>query len=238
MENWHISATRTLIQNQFGSEQLQLAILPLRSVLDRQEYVRFHYHEVRDKFDHYVEENLTDRSLIEVIWSGDESAEENHQRFHVAIGAHVLGCVQGLHAIADIAAHATYYSLGLNLSSSPLKKAAINVASVVGAVRSTPVLERVALLLESIAEGSDFKHIDALSNHGKHRSLISPGLHEDQTGEAENRHWLQFDSFEFKGTIYPQVEVMPLLAREFHRTSRAFVDLGNEIHQALVARAA
>jgi hypothetical protein len=238
MDNWHIAATRTLIQSQFGQAQLQLANPPLKSVLDRQEYVRFHYHEVKDRFVGYVKENLTDRGLIEAIWSGDEAAEEKHQRFHVEIGAHVLACVQGLHAIADIAAHAAYYSLGLNLSATPLREAAINLASVVEEIRGVATLSRVASLLESLADGGEFKHIAALANHGKHRSLIAPGLHEDQTGKAEKRHWLQFGSFVFKGEVYPQVEVMPLLEREFNRGSRTFVDLGNEIHASLVARAA
>lgn len=238
MHTWHIAHTRDLIRTIFGHDQLQLAAPSLRSVVDRLSYARFHYFETIDRFDKYVAENLATKSLLQVALSNDENEILDNHHFHIEVGAHVIGCVQSLHAIADIAAHATYYSLGMNLDPKPLKEATIDVKKILDRPEGRSKSASTKAILRRLSGEGDFNHIAALSNYGKHRSLIRVGMHEDQKATSAARHKLEFPWFQYKGTPYPQKEVYSLLRHEIDRISLAFVELGNAIHLSLEERAA
>ena len=238
MNSWDIRATRELIRSRFGREQAKLASPPIQSMLDRLKYARFHFYAAKDGFLAYVDDDLKARSLLEVWLTDDPVEADRNDRFHIEIGSHVLGCVQGIHAVADIAAHAAYYSLAIDTTDLVLPETAIANVSVVKLLKPNSSFSAVCRILKSIANDGNAQHIAALSNHAKHRSLISVGLHEDQTVTGTDRHALKFPAFSYKGKNYQPVQVLQLLESEVDRVGLATHQLGNAIHATLLTSAA
>jgi len=206
-------------------------------MIDRQEYAAFHYFEIKSLFADFVKTQLQDQSLLEAVFFGDDEVNDKHNRFHIQVGAHALGCIQSLHALADIAAHAVYFSLSLNKAANPLPEQGVGFRSVLKLLEQDTALLAVTNQLAAL-EGGQFLQLTALANHGKHRSIVRVGLSEDQTGIATQKHELRFPSFEYKGISYYETEVVSFLQCEFDRINHAIVDLGVSIHESLVAREA
>ena len=86
----------------FPGGQLQLRIFEpryldlvrecTRSIVDRQNFGRFHYHEVRCLAKSFERKHLSEKSLIELFVSDD--IREAFERFIIKAGAHATACVQ------------------------------------------------------------------------------------------------------------------------------------------------
>lgn len=236
MATWHIEETRNLIETLYGRAQTELARPCLQSVIDRRNYAHYHYHEASSLFESFANEKLADSSLIEVVWSPDENTRADFDLLITKIGANVLACIQSLHSIADILAHAAYYSLGLNLSVKPLREADITVVNVLKRLRQSSDLSLVHHHMTSLVQGGLFDHLSALSNYSRHRNIIRTALAEDWTGKAPERHKLKLGAFRYKNCDYPETEVRGFIEAEFNRSAQLIVDTGTAIHAALQSR--
>lgn len=232
MATWHVEETREHIRRVFGNAQLELARPCLRSVDDRQIYARVHFQDAKAKIDSYLQLALQDASLFEVTF-GDSEAWVEFNNFIREVGAHLTACVQSIHAVPDILAHATYYSLGLNRVAGALKARDICAGSVLKLLRRDPELNAIATLLESLLSTQGFIHLSALNNHAKHRSIVFPMLNEDLTGTRDKRHMVVFSSFVYDDCTFPEVFADDFLAVEYERSSQFVVDVGIELNAVL-----
>lgn len=232
MGSWSVEETREHIRRLFGNDQLELAKPCLRSVDDRQTYARIHFQDAKAKIDSYIQSALQDASLFDVTF-GDSEAWIEFNIFIREVGAHLTACVQSIHAVPDILAHAIYYSLGLNQVAGALKARDICASSVLRLLRRNPQLNAITSLLESFVSTETFAHLAALNNHAKHRSIVFPALNEDLTGTRDKRHMVVFPEFVYDDTPFPQVFADDFLAVEYERSSRCVVDLGIELNAVL-----
>lgn len=232
MARWDIEETRRLIRQLFGDDQLELAKPCLRSVVDRQTYARVHFHDAKAKIDSYTQTALQDASLFEVTF-GDSETWIEFNIFLREVGAHLTACVQSIHAVPDILAHAIYYSLGLNQAPSALKARDICAGSVLKLLRREQQFNTITALLDSLVSAKTFAHLAALTNQVKHRSIVFPSLNEDLTGTREKRHMVAFPAFSFDDDKFPQVFADEFLAVEYERSSRCVVDTGIELNAVL-----
>lgn len=235
MARWDIEETREHIRRLFGDDQLELAKPCLRSVVDRQTYARIHFQEAKAKIDSYVQTALQDASLFEVTINNSEARIE-FEIFLREVGAHLTACVQSIHAVPDILAHAIYYSLGLNQAPESLKARDICAGSVLRLLRREQQLNTVTALLESLVSAKTFAHLTALTNQAKHRSIVFPSLNEDLTGTREKRHMVVFPAFVYNDSLFPQVFADEFLSIEYERSSRCMVDTGIELNAVLQRR--
>lgn len=232
-----MEATRRLIESIYGRPQLELANPCLRSVIDRRDYAHYHFHEANDLFQSFAQEKLSDSSLLEVVYGPNDDTRSDFELLIMKVGAHVLACIQSLHSIADIMAHATYYSLGMNLSETPMKEAAISSSTVLSKLANSAELSAVHQLLTALSLQGRFEHLSALSNYSKHRSIIRTSLAEDWTGKKTERHHLKLGAFTYKGRHFPETSVNDFFGTEFNRIAQLIVDTGNSIHAVLQTRA-
>lgn len=236
MTRWNMAETRNQIKRLYGHKQLEMAIPALRSVIDRRDYAHFHYHEANNIFRAFAEEKLANEPLLWVIHQSDESVSEFNWLI-TRIGAHVVACIQSLHAIADIMAHAVYYSLGMNLSDSALREANISVRTVLKKLGDSAELSIVHQLMTELAYGGRADHLAALSNYSKHRSIIRTSMTEDWSGEEPERQRLTLGGFSYKGNSFPSAGVKNFITDEHDRIARLIVDVGNAMHDVLKIRA-
>lgn len=232
MGRWDIDETRQHIRRLFGDGQLELAKPCIRSVVDRQTYARIHFQDAKAKADSYTQIALQDASLFEVAFCDSEAWVE-FNIFVREVGARLTACVQSIHAVPDLLAHAIYYSLGLNRSAGVLKSRDICAASVLRLLKQAPQLSAIATLLESLTSAETFAHLAALTNLAKHRSIVFPTLNEDLTGTREKRHMVVFPAFEYDDSSFSQVFADEFLAVEYERSSWHVVQTGIELNAAL-----
>ncbi|MBT9497976.1 MAG: hypothetical protein IV103_12135 [Zoogloea sp.] len=232
-----MDGTRGLIERLYGRPQLELARPCLRSVIDRRDYAHYHFHEANNLFQSFAQEQLADSSLLEAIFGPDDDTNSSFDLFIMKVGAHVLACIQSLHSITDIMAHATYYSLGMNLVGTPLREAAISSSTVLEELEKSIELNTVHRLLTALASEGGSEHLAALSNYSKHRSIIRTSLAEDWTGKKKERHQLMLGAFMYKKSSFPETSVNDFVGSEFNRIAQLIVDTGNSIHSVLQKRA-
>lgn len=235
MSQWDMAATRNQIKRLYGHQQLEMAAPALRSVIDRRDYAHYHYHEANNLFRSFAEKRLANEPLMWVIHQSDESFSEFHWLI-TKIGAHVVACIQSLHAIADIMGHAVYYSLGMNRSDTALREANISATTILEKLGGHAELSIVHRLLTELACGGSADHLAALSNYSKHRSIIRTAMTEDWTGEEPERHRLTLGGFSYKGKSFPDARVKDFLTNEHDRIARLIVDTGNAVHAVLQNR--
>lgn len=235
MSQWNMSETRNLIKLLYGREQLEMAKPALRSVIDRRDYAYFHYHEANNLFQAFAEENLVDEPLLWVIHQSDESCSKFHWLI-TKIGAHVVACIQSLHAVADIMAHAIYYTLAMNRSENALRETNVSATTVLKKLGESAELSIVYQCMTELTSGGRADHLAALSNYSKHRSIIRTAMTEDWTGEELERHRLTLGGFSYKGRSFPEARVNDFATDEHDRIARLIVDTGNAVHAVLQLR--
>lgn len=235
MARWEMEETRQHVRRLFGDDQLELSKPCLRSVVDRQTYARIHYQDAIAKIDSYCQTALQDASLFDVTLSDPELWGE-FNNFIREVGAHLTACVQSIHAVPDILAHAIYYCFGLNLTTGALKPRSISAGNVLKLLKQEPQFNAIASRFDSLVNAKTFGHLAALSNQSKHRSIVFPSMNEDLTGTRKKRHMVVFPAFDYEGTQYQQVFVGEFLAAEYERSSQCVVQIGIELNAALLRR--
>ncbi|MDN3237997.1 hypothetical protein [Pseudomonas sp. WAC2] len=236
MDRWNLEETREHIARLYGRHQLELAKPCIQSVVDRQVYARIHYQDARSKTDIYIRSELQETSLLEVAFGDRGKAWEEFNIFVREVGAHLTACIQSMHALPDILAHAIYYSLGLNISSAALKSRNIGAASVSKLLKANIELVILGDLLIEFIKGGNFVHLSALSNQAKHRSIVFPSLSEDWTGKRKEPHLLIFPAFSYESFCYPQVSADEFLKDEYQRCSELVVEIGSLLNAVLCKR--
>jgi len=231
MTAWDRDEARELVALCFGKAQAELAYQSLNSTIDRQEYARYHYHNAKNLFDAYVGKLHSPEKRLKIFTGGGEGALDEFNQCIWEIGAHVMACVQSLHAIADTFAYATYHALGYNLKPSPLPERSININSVKCALQQ----EHQSLVQELafFVSGEDFAYLNALTNHSKHRSLIRAGMWGDLTGKKPEPYTLEFQEFSYDKKPYPRRSILPFLQSEFDRQSLRIHEAGNVLNSVL-----
>lgn len=229
---WNLKDTKELILELYGKPKYIMAAQSLNSTVDRLDFARFHFHEAMSRWDAHLIDIQDCHPLEAALGSGDEETDARRARRLHELAAHVQACVHCLHTIPDILAHALYYGLALDVTT-PLGERQINARNVASIVRTDSALQHLYDLFVSVHTSTDFKYLDALSNHGKHRSLVRTSVWWDMTGKAPDPVILQFSEFSYDGDKHDTRDVRPFLVAEYERISRALVDCGMELWNIL-----
>lgn len=232
---WNMKETRQLVRMLYGEEQLTLANPSLNSMIERRDHANVHWHNTRNLLNGFARQAKT-RPLFTIALGADRNARD---RYHVNLTkaqAYVIALVQSLHSIPDICAHAIYYCLGLDNGLNRIREErSINAINVKAKLTDTD-LQDLHRLFSSLFEEGEFKHLAAISNRSKHRSVVQPSLKEDFTG-TKNKVRLEFPAFRHGAEDYPPVMVREFTEREYNRCARLIVEIGNALNTVLRARA-
>jgi hypothetical protein len=231
---WNVKETRELVEKRFGRKQLHTAKPSLHSLFERPAHAQYHVREARRLLEGFVGKHIpADASMLEVIFGDSDEVNHEFNLFLIEAGAHMTACVISMHSMADIFAHALYYSLGLNLRPDTLHERDINANTVTRCLSADTAHQPFARALVEFTTGGSFKHLAALANYSKHRSIVRAGLNE-RHGETP-RHTVRLGAFSHRGVSYPDCGVRDFLAPEYDRCSKLIVDTGNELNAYLAS---
>jgi len=234
MTVWDRDEARELVALRYGKTQAELAYQSMNSTIDRQEYARYHYRNAKSLFETCVGKFDSPVNRLKISTGGNEDARDEFNQCIWEIGAHVTACVQSLHAMGDIFAHAIYYALGYKLKQPPpLLERKICLYAVRRELNRTPEHQNLAQELNLLASGDDFAYLGALSNHSKHRSLVRSWLWVDLTDKKLDTYTLEFQEFIYDERPYSRRLVLPFLQSEFDRQSLRIFEIGNVLNSVL-----
>jgi hypothetical protein len=234
MAGWDISETYSLVQRAFNKRQAELARSCIQSVIDRENYARFHLHEARNLLKRFQRRYLlAPFSLMKVTIGTDAKAREAFEIFIIKTGAHVTAGIQSIHAISDILANAMYYSAGLNLGANPLPEKQIYLSNVSKMLKANSRFCSVGTILDQISSIPNYTHLSEASNRSKHSSIVKTSLNEDWTGKRANSHELHLSSFERNGIKFPEIEVFSLAGPAYNKLSIYVIEAGNCLNVSL-----
>jgi len=239
MNPWDLNETYLLVKRLFGRDQEVLARESARSVTDRQASSSYHFVETMRLSKVFERNHLVGtQTILELHVEGAEKKQRAFQAYMVKAGAHSLDAVQSLHAIPDIFAHALYFASGQNLRSNALDESKVSLPSVAICLKRDPRFKTLSSPLQSIQSGRGWSHLAAVSNMGKHRSVVRASYNEDWTGKRTKVRELQVSDFKRNGKHYPAVGLRDLLEPEYERIMRTVISIGNELNTCLRAAAA
>jgi hypothetical protein len=230
---WDVELTGKLITAVFGAAQWKKAHPSIRSMTDRPEFCRYHYHEALDMMNEYIESNLKETGLWGVY--------EDYDQFSylmLKIRANIVAFVQSLHAVADTCSHMLYYSLALDKLPKPLREKDIYAKEVLKLLEQQrdgehPEYERLCRLFREITTGDGYKYLSALTNTSKHRSIVRPELNEDATGRREEKWSLLLESFWYAGEFFEKINAREFMQKEHDRIQPLTVSIGAELNEVL-----
>jgi hypothetical protein len=234
MSAWNLTETHTLVRTLFSHEQEQFVRESTRSVNDRKIFASYHFTEAMRLSRAFERKHLSGtKSLPHLHTQGAEGKRLAFERYIAKAGAHSLAAVQSIHAIPDILAHVVYFATGQNLKRHSLKEPEIAVGTVAIALRRECSFTSLSKPLASLQSGTGWRHVAAVCNMSKHRSVVRSSLNEDWTGTRKNFRELYVSSFERHGVAYPPKSLRDLLEPEYDRISLAVVEIGNELNSCL-----
>jgi hypothetical protein len=179
----------------------------------------------------------TTKIHLKLYVRGAEKQRAAFERYMVKLGAHSLAAVQSIHALADIVAHSIYFATGQNLGSNRLDERKVALQSVAHVLKKDKAFAHLSAPLAALTSGNGWKHIAAVSNVGKHRSVVRAALSQDLTGTRIKFRELQVSAVKYGKTDYPAKSFDTLINPEFHRLMVAIVALGIDLNASLRRRA-
>jgi len=228
---WGMEETRANINRRFGTAQFKLARASIASSVARLDYAKYHYSEVSRLLKRFSKKYLSVEPLVAVV-SGEVHIRRQFEIFMMKTNAHSIACIQSIHAIPDLMAHSIYFSLGFNLLPQPLPPEKVSAFTVMDLLKKTVAHRQSRDILRAFcADDPAFRHVAALANIAKHRSVASARLNEDSTGAREDRHEIHFAAFAYEGRSFPNAKLLTVLVPAFEAASRCVVDSGIEINR-------
>lgn len=234
MTPWDLHETRSLVRKIFGVAQERLTEQSTRSVNDRQSYASYHCTEVMRLSRDFEKKHLLDvKTLLHLYVQGAEKKRRAYENYISKAGAHSLAAVQSIHALPDIVAHAIYFATGQNLKAHALADSEIALPRASAVLKKDSEFRSLSAPLADLQSGPGWRHLAAVCNMSKHRSVVRATLSEDWTGARPNHRELHVSSFDRSGVHYGGKSLIDFLEPEHHRISIGIVEIGNELNACL-----
>lgn len=228
---WNLKSLLEEVSYLYGDTQRDLLSLCLYSIVDRQFYVRFHFQEGMKLLKKFLENKDDPNTLIMLILGKDE---EEYSEFYLRrkqAEAHIVACMQSMHALSDTLGHVVYFATGQNLDAKTcLESKKISIFSTRKALKLDPTKAEIENLIRQLIEHSDYRYLSDIVNHSKHRRIIGMPFSVSIVEGADQPYGLQLKAFEHQNRIYSTKWVEPFLEREYERQVVLVNQIGKKLN--------
>lgn len=213
---------RNLAQADMSEERYGAFELIINSLIDRQDYSRYHYKEYR----RIIDSKNDIHKQMKLIISDDNKDYWDK----VGIMTNALACIQNLHVVHDILAHLIAYALNLEFTNERY----INLKNVHTRIQDNIDYSSVDKLLFELIENDDFRYLGAIVNHSKHKYNIKPSITVSPMEEPSVK--CSFSEFSFHDIDYPEKDTDNFFKTEFNRELKLILRIENELINILSKR--
>lgn len=229
---WNLKQLRDEVERRFGVQQRELLSPCLDSIVARKFYARFHFQEGMRLIQEFLKDRDDQRSLIPLILGAEM---EEYDEFYVRrkqAEAHVVACMQSMHALSDTLGHVLYFASGQNLDpETQLDPRKVSIHSVRVALKRDPSAVALEKLVGILIDHSDYRYLADVVNHSKHRSVIGTSFTVNLTEDADQPYGLELRAFEHESRKYPKQRVESILTREYGRQAALIIQAGEALNR-------
>jgi hypothetical protein len=228
-QGWNLKALRDNVERLHGGDQANLTSKCCQSIVKRLGYMKYHYQEAGRLVNSSLKEASSNDVLMKFILPNSdlESEQFDERRFHAE--AHLIALMQSGHAILDTLGHVIYFAMKFD----DLKPSQVAFHSVHPLLPAGPLKDLCLKLLDD----PELKHLAALVNVSKHRSVVEPSISVSFV-EDELPHGLKFQGFDYKGSWYPVRWAVPFAIKVFDRLQHHVFGVGRSLEDHLALNAA
>lgn len=229
IQPWNLNLTRERVLLRFGDEQLQLARPCLESIAERRAHAAYHFQEYKKLLKENIDDRLDTTPLMRMALLVDREESERFNLTMAHASAHILACLQAMHALGDLLASTVYVATGQNLGPHALPERDISFGRVIGILKRQSRYLELASLLAEFQTNADFIYLNGLVNHAKHRSIIGTTF----LVEGQRTYKLLFNAFSYDGRQYEKRGVPEYLEPAYLWLSEQIVASGHALNDAL-----
>jgi len=229
--NWNIKELKSKVLKTHGKPSYITLSPSLNSLIERQDFTRYHYHEAKNILEKYMNEINTAEEIFQLVFSDPGSETEKFETDRLRARAHITGCIQSLHSVSDIFSHVIYYSLNLKHAKNERDITLYNVKKWLDQEKNHHELKNS---LEKLTDHQNYKYLTAISNYSKHRSIISINFQLNLKKSGKEMKELVFPPFTYNGKRYPSMPAYEFLTSEFDRESKLIIEAGFKLNQLIM----
>jgi len=229
---WNLKQLREDVERLYGAEQREWLSPCLDSVADRQFYARFHFQEGMRLLGEFLENRDDQSSLIMLIVGTDR---EQYEEFYIRrkqAEAHVVACMQSMHALSDTLGHVLYFATGQNLDpQTRLDPRRVSIFLAQAALKLDSAAAGVEALTKQLIDHPDYRYLVDVVNHSKHRSVIGTSFTVSMIEGADRAYGLELKAFQHQGRVYPKQWADSILEREYGRQAALIIQIGDALNR-------
>lgn len=223
---WSLKELTASVERLHGRDQSLKTGTCAQSVLKRQDFMKYHYREVKRLVGADLENADSNDVLLNYILDSDtpEYHEFHHRRTEAE--ANLVAFLQCVHATEDTLGHVIYFAMNFD----QLEPRKVSIHAVQKLLPSGPLKAEV----QAMFDNADLKYVAALVNHSKHRSVVGAPISVSFI-EDDQPHGLKFEGFMYGETWQPQRWAIPFLKTSFDAIQGHMLRIGNALNRQLAA---
>jgi hypothetical protein len=153
--------------------------------------------------------------------------------------AHVIACMQSMHALSDTLGHVIYFATGQNRDvNTCLDPKSISIYSIQAGLERDPTITEMRCLTKELTDHPDYQYLSDFVNHSKHRSVIGTSFTISLVETADKPYGLELKAFEHNGRVYGKRWVDSTLESEYGRQATLVISIGEALNQWVRGRCA
>lgn len=197
---WNLKELKEDVEFLYGRHQRDLLAPCLASIVDREWYARFHLQEAMILLKEFLANRDDEISLIRLTLGSDELEQKEFYLRRRKAEAHLVACMQSMHALSDTLGHVVYFSLGMNLSAHEVLDARkISIHAVHALLKAETTTQYLKGLVNQLIEPTSYQYLSDLVNHSKHRSIVGTSFTVESDQSSGRLYGLEFIAFSYEG---------------------------------------
>lgn len=166
----------------------------------------------------------------------DQNEKNAFEDLRLVLAAHLIACIQSMHARSDILSHVLYYGLGMNKK--PKQRLAakdICAYQVQQKLKLLPEHRAIADRFQKLRNHDDYRYLSDLVNHSKHRSIIGSIFTVDAQPTVNECYRFELGAFRYEGRSHEKREIFGYIEAEYKRQGNLVIDIGNKLNEIVRA---
>ena len=215
----NLEQLRNLAKKNISEKKYQDLKFIIGSLVDRQEYAKYHYREYRRIVD---KKNDVHKQVALILSNNKEDYWDK-----VGIKSNIVVCMQHLHIVHDILAHLIAYALDLKYDN----ERNITLRNVCRRIQTNTDFVYLGNLLADLVDNDNFDYLVANVNHSKHKYNIEPSI--TVAPQETSPIKCEFSQFSHHEITYPKKNADEFIQEEFGRELKIIIQIENELIQIL-----
>jgi hypothetical protein len=200
----------------------------LGSIVERQEFARFHFHEARDALADFMATEHSSSEVLDLIFGREAESTDSYRENSFKAKAHLVACIQNMHSVLDILGHVIYYSLNLKTAT---RDRDITLNHVFRSISKIAEYRHLEGQLQGLMAHEDYRYLNALVNRSKHKSVISPSLNMNMRKPENECKEFAFPHFRHNNRDFQKRLAYEFVESEFDRQGKRVIEIGTEVNR-------